>query len=212
MTSAITNPVELRSRGFHALVTELGWVNAVRLLRQYETGGGDYALEPKTGEEIAAARERMRRLFEDTPLLEPRPGGEHARVAHGVQAWRRYAGAQAAQQRQRVHAGGAPRGAPSGPSRPSRGDDRPGHDGLRPPEPPLRRRRSRPRSDPSPPGSGRRPPPTVQRGCFGPMAPVDTECGGSYTRHAISTPAHLPAGERPARAKLLPETCRSERE
>jgi len=41
MTSAITNPVELRSRGFQALVKELGWVNAVRFLREYETGGGD---------------------------------------------------------------------------------------------------------------------------------------------------------------------------
>jgi len=45
MTSAITNPVELRSRGFQALVKELGWVNAVRFLRQYETGGGDYVHE-----------------------------------------------------------------------------------------------------------------------------------------------------------------------
>jgi hypothetical protein len=42
MTAAITNPVELRSRGFQALVKELGWVNAVRFLREYETGGGDY--------------------------------------------------------------------------------------------------------------------------------------------------------------------------
>lgn len=40
MTSAISNPVELRSRGFQALVKELGWVNAVRFLRDYETGGG----------------------------------------------------------------------------------------------------------------------------------------------------------------------------
>jgi len=45
MTSAITNPVELRSRGFQALVKELGWVNAVRFLREYETGGGDYVSE-----------------------------------------------------------------------------------------------------------------------------------------------------------------------
>ena len=34
--------VELRSRGFQALVKELGWVNAVRFLREYEAGGGDY--------------------------------------------------------------------------------------------------------------------------------------------------------------------------
>ena len=37
MTSAITNPVELRSRGFQALVKELGWVNAVRFLREYDS-------------------------------------------------------------------------------------------------------------------------------------------------------------------------------
>jgi hypothetical protein len=43
MTSAISNPVELRSRSFQALVKELGWVNAVRFLREYETGEGDYA-------------------------------------------------------------------------------------------------------------------------------------------------------------------------
>jgi hypothetical protein len=35
MTSAIVNPVELRSRGFQVLVKELGWVNAVRFLREY---------------------------------------------------------------------------------------------------------------------------------------------------------------------------------
>jgi hypothetical protein len=40
------------------------------------------------------------------------------------------------------------------------------------------------------------------------MASVDTECGGLYTRHVISTPADLPVGERPARAELLPETRR----
>lgn len=45
MTSAITNPVELRRRGFQALVKELGWVNAVRFLREYEAGGGDYVQE-----------------------------------------------------------------------------------------------------------------------------------------------------------------------
>jgi hypothetical protein len=45
VTSAITNPVELRSRGFQALVRELGGVNAVRFLGQYEAGGGDYVRE-----------------------------------------------------------------------------------------------------------------------------------------------------------------------
>ena len=45
MTSAITNPVELRSRGFQALVKELGWVSAVPFLREYEAGSSDYVQE-----------------------------------------------------------------------------------------------------------------------------------------------------------------------
>jgi hypothetical protein len=39
------NPAELRARGFKALVDALGWVNAVRFLRQYEPGVGDYTEE-----------------------------------------------------------------------------------------------------------------------------------------------------------------------
>ena len=35
MSSVIADPVELRRRGFEALVQTLGWVNAVRFLRQY---------------------------------------------------------------------------------------------------------------------------------------------------------------------------------
>ena len=42
MSSVIADPVELRRRGFEALVQALGWVNAVRFLRQYEVGQGDY--------------------------------------------------------------------------------------------------------------------------------------------------------------------------
>jgi hypothetical protein len=34
MEALITNPSELRSRGFRALVDALGWANAVRFLRQ----------------------------------------------------------------------------------------------------------------------------------------------------------------------------------
>jgi hypothetical protein len=45
MSSVITDPIELRRRGFEALVQALGWVNAVRFLRQYEVGHGDYARE-----------------------------------------------------------------------------------------------------------------------------------------------------------------------
>jgi hypothetical protein len=45
MTVLITDPVELRRRGFTALVQALGWVNAVRYLHQYESGQGDYTRE-----------------------------------------------------------------------------------------------------------------------------------------------------------------------
>ena len=45
MSNVIADPVELRRRGFDALVQALGWVNAVRFLRQYEVGQGDYARE-----------------------------------------------------------------------------------------------------------------------------------------------------------------------
>lgn len=45
MTAIITSPVELRQRGFEALVAALGWVNAVRFLQQYEVSGYDYTSE-----------------------------------------------------------------------------------------------------------------------------------------------------------------------
>jgi hypothetical protein len=48
MTSVIADPVELRRRGFEALVQAHGWVNAVRFLRQYEVGHGDYTRERET--------------------------------------------------------------------------------------------------------------------------------------------------------------------
>lgn len=45
MTPIITSPVELRQRGFEALVASLGWVNAVRFLQQYEISRLDYTKE-----------------------------------------------------------------------------------------------------------------------------------------------------------------------
>lgn len=45
MTSILTEPVELRRRGFEALVAALGWVDAVRFLQQYETSRLDYTRE-----------------------------------------------------------------------------------------------------------------------------------------------------------------------
>jgi hypothetical protein len=48
MEALITNPSELRNRGFRALVDALGWANAVRFLRQYDPGSGDYTEERRT--------------------------------------------------------------------------------------------------------------------------------------------------------------------
>ena len=45
MSAVIHSPVELRQRGFEALVQSLGWVNAVRFIQQYETSGLDYTKE-----------------------------------------------------------------------------------------------------------------------------------------------------------------------
>ncbi|HTG37016.1 MAG TPA: hypothetical protein VLB76_29215 [Thermoanaerobaculia bacterium] len=45
MEALITNQSELRNRGFRALVEALGWVNAVRFLRQYDPGSGNYTEE-----------------------------------------------------------------------------------------------------------------------------------------------------------------------
>ena len=42
MNPVIADPIELRRRGFEALVQALGWVNAVRFLGQYEIGQGNY--------------------------------------------------------------------------------------------------------------------------------------------------------------------------
>ena len=43
--STIPNPAELRRRGLEVLVRELGHVDAMRFLLQYETGHGDYSRE-----------------------------------------------------------------------------------------------------------------------------------------------------------------------
>jgi len=45
MDSLITNQSELRYRGFLALTEALGWVNAVRFLRQFDPGSGNYTEE-----------------------------------------------------------------------------------------------------------------------------------------------------------------------
>ena len=48
MESLILNQSELRNRGFRVLAESLGWVNAVRFLRQYDPGAGNYTEERRT--------------------------------------------------------------------------------------------------------------------------------------------------------------------
>lgn len=48
MEALINNPSELRNRGFRALVEALGWPNAVRFLRQYDPGSGNYTEERRS--------------------------------------------------------------------------------------------------------------------------------------------------------------------
>jgi hypothetical protein len=45
MSAAFIEPVELRIRGFDALVRSLGWVNAVRFIQEYEPSHRDYTSE-----------------------------------------------------------------------------------------------------------------------------------------------------------------------
>ena len=60
MQQIIANRSELRDRGFRALADTLGWVNAVRFLREYDPGSGNYAEEralmlPDHGVDLLAA-------------------------------------------------------------------------------------------------------------------------------------------------------------
>ena len=45
MEDLAANPSELRVRGFKVLVDGLGWANAVRFMRQFDAGVGDYTKE-----------------------------------------------------------------------------------------------------------------------------------------------------------------------
>jgi hypothetical protein len=38
-------PVELNRKGFHALVNALGYADAIRFIRQFDNGSGDYTQE-----------------------------------------------------------------------------------------------------------------------------------------------------------------------
>ena len=45
MSESILNPVDLRTRGFEALVKALGWLDAVRFIQQFDLGHGNYTEE-----------------------------------------------------------------------------------------------------------------------------------------------------------------------
>jgi hypothetical protein len=45
MSIVLLEPVELRARGFDALVKSLGWVNAVRFIQEYESSQLNYTAE-----------------------------------------------------------------------------------------------------------------------------------------------------------------------
>ena len=45
MSDVLIQPVELRARGFEALVSALGWVNAVRFIQEYEPSARNYTAE-----------------------------------------------------------------------------------------------------------------------------------------------------------------------
>ena len=63
--STIANPAELRRRGLEILVRELGYLDAMRFLHQYETGRGDYTRERHqllpawTAEEIVREADKL---------------------------------------------------------------------------------------------------------------------------------------------------------
>jgi hypothetical protein len=67
MSGVLLEPVELRARGFEALVEALGWVNAVRFLQQYEKSSLDYTRERREILPDWNAEELVRQLQAERP-------------------------------------------------------------------------------------------------------------------------------------------------
>lgn len=67
MRTKLLNPIELRQQGFAVLVEHLGLANALRFMRQFEVGQGDYTkerdviFEGETVEQIAVKIRASRR-------------------------------------------------------------------------------------------------------------------------------------------------------
>lgn len=64
MSTSLLEPVELRARGFDALVKTLGWVNAVRFIQQFEKSSLNYTAERDTALPPFDAAELIRRMRE----------------------------------------------------------------------------------------------------------------------------------------------------
>jgi len=62
MSEILLEPVELRARGFEALVKSLGWVNAVRFIQQYESSRLNYTAERQQNLPDWDAAEMVRRI------------------------------------------------------------------------------------------------------------------------------------------------------
>ncbi len=62
MSAIFLSPVELRTRGFDALVAALGWVNAVRFIQQYEPSRLNYVEERDAILPDWNAQEMIRRM------------------------------------------------------------------------------------------------------------------------------------------------------
>lgn len=67
MSGVLLEPVELRAKGFEALVGALGWVNAVRFSQQYEKSSLDYTRERRQILPDWDAEELVRRLEPEPP-------------------------------------------------------------------------------------------------------------------------------------------------
>jgi len=75
MDALIIDPRELRETGFRALTGAIGWVNAVRFLRQYDPGSGDYTEERRTILPEWDAETLLRKARElHEPVEPPEPG------------------------------------------------------------------------------------------------------------------------------------------
>jgi len=64
MTTSLLTPIELRSKGFEALVRSLGWLNAVRFIQQFELSSNNYTVERDAVLPNWDAAELVRRMGE----------------------------------------------------------------------------------------------------------------------------------------------------